>query len=140
MPIILTVDGPSLGGFVCPATTITADMWMWGHVRPGDKVKFELTTLAEAFAARQEQAHRVHAITSAAVTGSSLSMVRALPVSACSSAHLSVHVLSANYIFTERCRLAGLVSLRPPSSRGRSGSSALPFARATRPCVGRARK
>jgi hypothetical protein len=38
-----------------------------------------------------------------------------------------------------QCRLAGLAFLGPPSSRGRSGSIALPFAGATRPCVGRAR-
>jgi hypothetical protein len=37
------------------------------------------------------------------------------------------------------CRLAGLASLGPPSSRGRFGGLALPFAGATRPCVGRAR-
>jgi hypothetical protein len=33
----------------------------------------------------------------------------------------------------------GLASLGPPSSRGRLGSLALPFAGATRPCVARAR-
>jgi hypothetical protein len=40
---------------------------------------------------------------------------------------------------TRQCRLAGLASRGPPSSRGRFGSLALPFAWATRPCVGRAR-
>jgi hypothetical protein len=39
----------------------------------------------------------------------------------------------------DTARLAGLASLGPPSSQGRPGSSALPFAGATRPCVGRAR-
>jgi hypothetical protein len=40
---------------------------------------------------------------------------------------------------TKRCRLSGLASLGLPSSPGRYGSSVLPFAGATRPCVGRAR-
>jgi hypothetical protein len=40
---------------------------------------------------------------------------------------------------TRRCSLADLASLGPPSSRGSSGSSSLPLAGATRPCVGRAR-
>lgn len=72
MPIILTVDGPSLGGFVCPATTILADMWKWGHVRPGDSVTFELTTLQEAYALRQQQDARVRAVHDAAVAGKSV--------------------------------------------------------------------
>ncbi|HSH94497.1 MAG TPA: 5-oxoprolinase/urea amidolyase family protein, partial [Roseimicrobium sp.] len=40
MPIILGPDGPSLGGFVCPATIIRADRWMMGQLRPGDTVQF----------------------------------------------------------------------------------------------------
>ena len=33
MPIALMPDGPSLGGFVCPATIISAEMWKMGQVR-----------------------------------------------------------------------------------------------------------
>jgi urea carboxylase len=40
MPIILGPDGPSLGGFVCPATTATAERWKLGQLRPGDTVRF----------------------------------------------------------------------------------------------------
>ena len=32
MPIALMPDGPSLGGFVCPATIITTEMWKMGQV------------------------------------------------------------------------------------------------------------
>ncbi|MGE3772644.1 MAG: urea carboxylase [Gammaproteobacteria bacterium] len=39
MPVILGPDGPSLGGFVCPATVIATDRWMLGQLRPGDRVK-----------------------------------------------------------------------------------------------------
>nr|WP_240969157.1 urea carboxylase [Streptomyces sp. HNM0575] len=40
MPVLLGPDGPSLGGFVCPATVITAQRWKLGQVRPGDTVRF----------------------------------------------------------------------------------------------------
>ena len=40
MPVILGPDGPSLGGFVCPATIIRADLWIIGQLRPGDRVRF----------------------------------------------------------------------------------------------------
>jgi len=40
MPVILGPDGPSLGGFVCPATVIRADCWKLGQLRPGDRVRF----------------------------------------------------------------------------------------------------
>lgn len=44
MPIILGPDGPSLGGFVCPATIIAAELWKIGQLRPGDKVRFKRLT------------------------------------------------------------------------------------------------
>ena len=40
MPIILGPDGPSLGGFVCPATVAAVDRWKLGQLRPGDRVRF----------------------------------------------------------------------------------------------------
>ncbi|HKB56438.1 MAG TPA: urea carboxylase [Lacunisphaera sp.] len=48
MPIILGPDGPSLGGFVCPATIIAADLWKIGQLRPGDKIRFQPVRAAEA--------------------------------------------------------------------------------------------
>jgi urea carboxylase len=48
MPIILGPDGPSLGGFVCPATIIAADLWKIGQLKPGDKIRFQVITAAEA--------------------------------------------------------------------------------------------
>ncbi|KAI9187782.1 hypothetical protein H9P43_002173 [Blastocladiella emersonii ATCC 22665] len=41
-PTILTQDGPSLGGFVCPITIAEVEMWKVGQLRPGDRVRFEL--------------------------------------------------------------------------------------------------
>ena len=40
MPVILGPDGPSLGGFVCPATVVTGERWKLGQLRPGDTVRF----------------------------------------------------------------------------------------------------
>jgi urea carboxylase len=40
MPVILGPDGPSLGGFVCPATITRAELWKSGQLRPGDHVRF----------------------------------------------------------------------------------------------------
>ncbi|MEX0870683.1 MAG: urea carboxylase, partial [Aquisalimonadaceae bacterium] len=48
MPVILGPDGPSLGGFVCPATVISADLWKLGQLRPGDKVRFIPVTMRDA--------------------------------------------------------------------------------------------
>lgn len=39
-PILLGPDGPSLGGFVCPVTVISAQRWKLGQLRPGDTVRF----------------------------------------------------------------------------------------------------
>jgi urea carboxylase len=40
MPILLGPDGPSLGGFVCPATVVSNERWKLGQLRPGDTVRF----------------------------------------------------------------------------------------------------
>jgi urea carboxylase len=40
MPVLLGPDGPSLGGFVCPATIASGEKWKLGQVRPGDTVRF----------------------------------------------------------------------------------------------------
>ncbi len=48
MPVILGPDGPSLGGFVCPATVITADLWKLGQLKAGDKIRFVPVSIATA--------------------------------------------------------------------------------------------
>lgn len=40
MPIILGPDGPSLGGFVCPAVVARDELWKIGQLKPGDTVRF----------------------------------------------------------------------------------------------------
>ncbi|HKQ68090.1 MAG TPA: urea carboxylase [Polyangiaceae bacterium] len=58
MPVILGPDGPSLGGFVCPATIVKGDLWKIGQLKAGDTVRFHKVTLerARALAAHQERA------------------------------------------------------------------------------------
>ncbi|MGV6807271.1 MAG: urea carboxylase [bacterium] len=48
MPVILGPDGPSLGGFVCPATVIHADLWKLGQLKAGDKVRFVAVSIDDA--------------------------------------------------------------------------------------------
>ncbi|EOH90895.1 urea carboxylase [Enterococcus pallens] len=55
MPIILGPDGPSLGGFVCPATVITSDLWKLGQLKPGDTLQFRLVDLETANLMNAEQ-------------------------------------------------------------------------------------
>ncbi|HEX2855500.1 MAG TPA: urea carboxylase [Opitutaceae bacterium] len=48
MPIILGPDGPSCGGFVCPATIVQGELWKMGQLKPGDKVRFRALTAERA--------------------------------------------------------------------------------------------
>ena len=55
MPVILGPDGPSLGGFVCPATVVQAELWKLGQLAPGHTVRFVPLSPAEAAARLQAQ-------------------------------------------------------------------------------------
>ncbi|WP_445372585.1 urea carboxylase [Methylomonas sp. HW2-6] len=48
MPVILGPDGPSLGGFVCPATVVAAELWKLGQLKPGNTVRFIRLNRAQA--------------------------------------------------------------------------------------------
>ncbi len=48
LPILLGPDGPSLGGFTCPATVATGHLWKLGQLRPGDTVRFTPVVAAQA--------------------------------------------------------------------------------------------
>ncbi|CAK0782570.1 hypothetical protein CVIRNUC_005782 [Coccomyxa viridis] len=49
MPVALMFDGPSLGGFVCPCTITSTELWKMGQVSPNDSVLFKPVTLEAAF-------------------------------------------------------------------------------------------
>ena len=55
MPVILGPDGPSLGGFVCPATIVQAEIWKIGQFKPGDTVRFRPVSQAQAAEMEAEQ-------------------------------------------------------------------------------------
>ncbi|BBI50074.1 hypothetical protein HORIV_24950 [Vreelandella olivaria] len=55
MPVILGPDGPSLGGFVCPATVVRAERWKLGQLAAGDKVRFVPVSLATARSLEERQ-------------------------------------------------------------------------------------
>ena len=48
MPIILGPDGPSLGGFVCPAVVIQSELWKLGQLKAGDRIRFIPVSYAQA--------------------------------------------------------------------------------------------
>lgn len=53
MPVVLTVDGPSLGGFVCMATVPSSELWKIGQAAPGAKVRFREMSIEEAVIANR---------------------------------------------------------------------------------------
>ncbi len=68
MPIILGVDGPSLGGFVCPAVVIQAELWKIGQLRPGDRARFEAVSMASAVARKRARDQEIEELAPATAT------------------------------------------------------------------------
>jgi len=62
MPVILGPDGPSLGGFVCPATIVEAEIWKMGQLKAGDLVRFRRLSSAQAEAFRLKVEECVHTL------------------------------------------------------------------------------
>lgn len=55
MPILLGPDGPSLGGFVCPAVVVEAERWKLGQLQAGDRVRFRRLSVDDANILGEEQ-------------------------------------------------------------------------------------
>ncbi|KAM0483158.1 hypothetical protein ACHAPX_002605 [Trichoderma viride] len=47
-PIIFGPDRPDLGGFVCPTTVCSGEMWKLGQVKPGNTIRFRSVTYDDA--------------------------------------------------------------------------------------------
>ncbi|SFW89293.1 urea carboxylase [Amycolatopsis australiensis] len=77
LPILLGPDGPSLGGFVCPATVATGERWKLGQLRPGDTVRFVPIDTDHAAALRQRPASAVTATRAARHDGGVLARLPA---------------------------------------------------------------
>jgi urea carboxylase len=63
MPILLGPDGPSLGGFVCPAVIVQAELWKMGQLSPGDSVKFRRLSMETARSLSDAQEHELKELT-----------------------------------------------------------------------------
>lgn len=61
-PVILTRDGPSLGGFVCPVTIAKAELWKVGQVKPGDRIRFYPISVEEAVAKEKALEHTIETL------------------------------------------------------------------------------
>ena len=53
-PVILTCEGPTQGGFVCPWTILSCELWKAGQVNPNDTIRFSPVSLEEALELREE--------------------------------------------------------------------------------------
>jgi urea carboxylase len=80
MPVILGPDGPSLGGFVCPATIVQAELWKMGQLRPGDTVRFVRLSQAEAERLEAAQDAAIAGLTSSPASGAEVKDLLATPI------------------------------------------------------------
>ncbi|MGC1871447.1 MAG: urea carboxylase [Acidobacteriaceae bacterium] len=71
-PVILTRDGPSLGGFVCPVTIAKAELWKVGQVKPGDRIRFVPLQYGDALALERAQEEHIRDFKSKPVPQSSV--------------------------------------------------------------------
>ncbi len=74
MPVILGPDGPSLGGFVCPAVVVAAEHWKLGQLRPGDMVRFRCISQSDAAMLQSTLDQRVTTLSLPAPVASSTSV------------------------------------------------------------------
>jgi urea carboxylase len=63
MPVILTCDGPSLGGFVCPVTIAKGELWKIGQAKPGDRIRFRPITFDDALTLQKAQDKAIAGLT-----------------------------------------------------------------------------
>lgn len=61
--VILTCDGPSLGGFVVFSVVASAEMWKLGQVRPGDIIRLQPITVETAFQLNVELLRAIDGLT-----------------------------------------------------------------------------
>jgi urea carboxylase len=74
MPVILGPDGPSLGGFVCPATVVTAELWKLGQLKAGDTVRFIPIALETAVALEKAQHSAIDSLAKTVIEAPAVSL------------------------------------------------------------------
>jgi urea carboxylase len=77
MPILLGPDGPSLGGFVCPAVVVDAELWKLGQLKAGDTVRFRRLAVAEAERLKASQEQEIATLTAQSAAPAIASSIRA---------------------------------------------------------------
>ncbi|MET0532717.1 MAG: urea carboxylase [Steroidobacter sp.] len=115
MPVILGPDGPSLGGFVCPATIVSAELWKVGQLRPGDKVRFHRVMAEQAAvlidpAAEQREARKEHPAVCYRQAGDNYLLVEYGPLVLDLELRFRVHALMD---WLQRERIEGVLELTP---------------------------
>lgn len=79
MPVILGPDGPSLGGFVCPAVVISAERWKLGQLKAGDTIRFHALSHEQAQAMQAAQDAQIQAVGDQAKANAAPTTAPALP-------------------------------------------------------------
>jgi urea carboxylase len=100
MPVILGPDGPSLGGFVCPATIVDAELWKIGQLKPGDLVRFRKLS--------QEPVLRRNADLAIRAAGDRYLLVEYGPIVLDFNLRIRVHALETEL---RRAELPGIIDL-----------------------------
>lgn len=70
VPVILPMDSPNFGGFLCSLTITQADLWKVGQLKPGDTVRFHRVSFQVAVEARRENEKYLANLAAALRTGS----------------------------------------------------------------------
>ncbi|WP_121310615.1 urea carboxylase, partial [Pseudomonas aeruginosa] len=101
-PVILTKDGPSLGGFVCPVTIAKAELWKVGQVKPGDKLRFHPISFKQAQSLEQAQLGSIESMAAiSAVTLPAPSLQPGATVSAAVLAELPASVTRPHVVYRQ---------------------------------------
>ncbi len=103
MPIILGPDGPSLGGFVCPATVVHDELWKVGQLKAGDTVRFKKVDDAPAVL-------RIHGDTVVRSSGDRHLLIEFGPNRLDFALRLRAHAVMDSF---EKSRLPGIIDLTP---------------------------
>ncbi|KAF9767576.1 hypothetical protein IL306_015237 [Fusarium sp. DS 682] len=62
-PIIFANDRPDLGGFVCPTTICSGEMWKLGQLKPGDTIRLQSVSYEDALKITDEKNTYLRALT-----------------------------------------------------------------------------
>ncbi|KAH7886782.1 allophanate hydrolase subunit 2-domain-containing protein [Phlebopus sp. FC_14] len=68
-PVILTQEGPDMGGYVCACTVASADLWKVGQLSPGSTVTFNRISWTDAQTCAQAMQSWIKAVESAVAEG-----------------------------------------------------------------------